>query len=68
MFSTHERQKVHSKVQIIASAEFGGSAALQFSHVGLSWSMTMFWRARRSCPTTSREGSADEGAPTPRDC
>jgi hypothetical protein len=32
---------VHSKVQIIASVECGGSAALQFSQVGLSSSMTV---------------------------
>jgi len=37
----HERQKVHSKVQIIAAVESGGSAALQFSQVGLSSSMTV---------------------------
>src|SRR6266404_8650429 len=42
MFSTQERQKVHSNVQIIASVEFGGSAALQFSQVGLSSSMAVF--------------------------
>ena len=39
MFSTQERQKVHSKVQIIAFVESGGSAVLQFSRVGLSSSM-----------------------------
>jgi hypothetical protein len=42
MFSTQGRQKVHSKVQIIASVESGGSATLQFSQVGLSSSMAVF--------------------------
>jgi hypothetical protein len=37
--STHDLQKVHSKVQIIASVDSGGSALLQFSQVGLSSSM-----------------------------
>jgi hypothetical protein len=41
-FSTQERQKVHSNVQIIASVEFGGSAALQFSQAGLSSSIAVF--------------------------
>jgi hypothetical protein len=41
-FSTQERQKVHSNVQIIATVESGGSAALQFSQVGLSSSMAAF--------------------------
>src|SRR5438128_6492291 len=35
MFSTQDRQKVHSNVHIIASVELGGSAMLQFSQVGL---------------------------------
>jgi len=38
-FSTQERQKVHSKEQIIASVESGGSAVSQFSHVGLNSSI-----------------------------
>src|SRR6516164_8654373 len=37
--SAHSRQKVHSKEQIIASAESGGSDLLQFSQVGLNSSM-----------------------------
>lgn len=37
--STHVAQNVHSYVQMRASSEFGGSALLQFSHVGLSSSM-----------------------------
>jgi len=41
IFSTHERQKVHSKEQIIASVEFGGSGVLQFSQLGLSSSITI---------------------------
>jgi hypothetical protein len=40
IFSTHSRQNVHSKLQIIASTESGGNGWLQFSHVGLSSSMT----------------------------
>jgi len=43
MLTTQERQKVHSKVQIIASVELGGSAALQFSQVGLSSSTAVFF-------------------------
>jgi hypothetical protein len=39
MLQTHERQKVHSNVQIIASVEHGGSGVLQFSQVGLSSSI-----------------------------
>jgi len=39
--STQLLQKVHSKVQIIASSEFGGSGLLQFSQVGLSSSMAL---------------------------
>ena len=35
-FSTQGRQKVHSKLQIIASTESGGSGRLQFSQVGRS--------------------------------
>jgi hypothetical protein len=42
-FSTQGRQKVHSNVQIIASVESGGNAALQFSHVGLISSMAGFY-------------------------
>jgi hypothetical protein len=42
MFSTQGRQNVHSNVQIIASVEFGGNAALQFSQVGRSSSMPVF--------------------------
>src|SRR3954466_7541020 len=42
MSSTHERQKVHSKEQIIASVEFGGSAVLQCSQGGLSSSIVIF--------------------------
>ena len=41
-FSTQRRQKVHSKVQIIASTEFGGSAVSQFSQTGLSSSIERF--------------------------
>src|SRR5678816_1932856 len=41
-FSTQRRQKVHSKVQIIASTEFGGSVVLQFSQTGLSSSIERF--------------------------
>jgi len=40
-FSTQERQKVHSNVQIIAFVDAGGSGALQFSQVGLSSSMAV---------------------------
>lgn len=36
IFSTHSAQKVHSKVQIIASGASGGRDLLQFSQVGLS--------------------------------
>jgi hypothetical protein len=35
-FSTHSAQKVHSKEQIRASSESGGSGLLQFSQVGRS--------------------------------
>src|ERR1019366_2225293 len=34
--STHDRQKVHSKLQIMASVESGGRALLQCSQVGRS--------------------------------
>jgi hypothetical protein len=34
--STHVRQNVHSKEQIMASSESGGNARLQCSQVGLS--------------------------------
>jgi hypothetical protein len=44
-FSTQGRQKVHSNVQIIASVESGGNAALHFSHVGLISSMAGFYFA-----------------------
>lgn len=47
MFSTQGRQKVHSNEQIIASAESGGSGALQFSQVGLSSSMARLNRTGR---------------------
>jgi hypothetical protein len=40
---TQAAQKVHSKEQIIAFSESGGSATLQFSHVGLSSSMALLW-------------------------
>jgi hypothetical protein len=33
-FSTHSRQNVHSKVQIIASGESGGSVLSQHSQLG----------------------------------
>jgi hypothetical protein len=36
--STQLRQNVHSKLQIIASSESGGSGLRQFSQVGRSWS------------------------------
>ena len=39
MFSTQERQKVHSNAQIIALVDSGGSAVLQCSQVGLNSSM-----------------------------
>jgi len=42
MFSTQERQKVHSNEQIIALGEFGGSDALQFSQARLSSSIAVF--------------------------
>src|SRR5438132_8825174 len=48
--NTHEkRQKVHSSEQIIPSVEFGGSAALQFSHVGLNSSMAVPDQPARAC-------------------
>jgi len=37
--STHVRQKVHSKVQIIASVDSGGRSAPQHSQLGRSSSM-----------------------------
>jgi hypothetical protein len=37
--STQSRQKVHSKVQIIASAASGGKSLSQHSHPGFSTSM-----------------------------
>lgn len=40
-FSTHGRQNVHSNVQIMAAAALGGRAALQFSQVGRSSSMSL---------------------------
>jgi hypothetical protein len=40
VFSTQERQNMHSNEQIIASVEFGGRAELQFSQLGLNSSMT----------------------------
>ena len=40
-FSTQSLQKVHSKVQIIASLELNGNDLLQCSHVGLM--SNIFW-------------------------
>jgi hypothetical protein len=37
--STHPAQNVHSKEQIRASADSGGSSLLQFSQLGLNWSI-----------------------------
>ena len=39
--STQSRQKVHSKVQIMASVDSGGSDLLQCSQVGLSSSISI---------------------------
>jgi hypothetical protein len=39
--STHSRQKVHSKVQIIASVADGGRSLLQHSQLGRSSSLVI---------------------------
>ena len=40
IFSTHPLQNVHSNEQIMASVDSGGNGLLQFSHVGLSSSIS----------------------------
>lgn len=42
-FSTQGRQKVHSKLQIIASVASGGRGVLQFSQVGRSSSIALLF-------------------------
>jgi hypothetical protein len=42
LVSTQDRQKVHSKEQIIASGASGGRSRLQHSQLGLSSSMMSF--------------------------
>jgi hypothetical protein len=42
LFSTHSRQNVHSKVQIIASAASGGRSLLQHSQLGRNSSIKIW--------------------------
>jgi len=45
--STHRRQNVHSKVQIIASCDSGGRSQSQFSQLGRSSSIATLYPVRR---------------------
>lgn len=45
--STHRRQNVHSKVQIIASGDSGGRSQSQFSQLGRSSSIAVLYPVRR---------------------
>jgi len=62
MFSTHERQKVHSKEQIIASVEFGGRGVLQFSQLGLSSSIVAAEINPKLTPVYSTKEPLQRGA------
>src|SRR6187455_2761454 len=59
---THSAQKVHSKLQIRASSDAGGSGREQFSQVGRSSSMSRKYAERRARARTRDATDQDLGA------